>query len=97
MLEQIPSGKQETYYQLLATRVVQLAISKGNWNAIKEIWDRLEGKPIQRNELTGEGGAPVQVNIRLNPASTLLQTPASGQGERGSTNDNPLPKMEVGL
>lgn len=43
----------------MADKVVQLAL-EGDMQAIKEIGDRLEGKPAQRTEIVGEGGGPVQ-------------------------------------
>lgn len=49
-----PKGK--TYTELLVARLLELAISQGNIDAIEFIWDRLEGKPVQSVDL-GAGAA----------------------------------------
>lgn len=42
-----------------AEKLVELALN-GDIAALKEMGDRLEGKPTQRVEATGEGGGPIQ-------------------------------------
>jgi ribosomal protein L17 len=43
----------------MAEKIVDLALA-GDMQAIKEIGDRLEGKPTQRVEATGEDGGPIE-------------------------------------
>jgi len=47
---------------LLAQKVVNAAL-EGDMTAMKEIGDRLDGKPKQAVEQTGEGGGPILVTI----------------------------------
>ena len=44
----------------LAGTLLELALKKKDLAAIKEITDRIEGKAIQRSEITGEDGEPLQ-------------------------------------
>jgi hypothetical protein len=43
----------------MADKIVELALD-GDIQAIKEIGDRLEGKPAQRTEIVGDDGGPVE-------------------------------------
>lgn len=45
-----------------AEALVNMAIG-GDIAAIKELADRLEGKPIQKTEVAGEDGGPVVIEI----------------------------------
>jgi hypothetical protein len=42
----------------IARKLIQMALA-GNLDAIREIADRVEGKPRQRSEITGADGAPL--------------------------------------
>lgn len=44
----------------IADRLVDLA-GEGDMGAIKEIGDRLDGKPAQQQIVTGEDGGPVKI------------------------------------
>lgn len=46
----------------VAIALVDKALS-GDVNAIKEIGDRIDGKSMQINEITGAGGGPIQINV----------------------------------
>jgi len=46
----------------IAKKLVEMAI-KGDLKAAEMIGDRVEGKPMQRNELSGADGGPIQYNI----------------------------------
>lgn len=48
----------------LADKLVTLAMS-GDLGALKELGDRLEGKPAQAVEMTGAEGGPVQTINRI--------------------------------
>lgn len=47
----------------LATTLLELSLKKKDMAAIKEVLDRLEGKTVQRNELTGEDGGDLVINL----------------------------------
>lgn len=51
MLKKNDSGK--TYTEMLVARVLDLALSRGDMDAIEFIWDRLEGKVTQSVEHSG--------------------------------------------
>jgi hypothetical protein len=57
----------------LAEKLLQ-ACDKGDVPALKELGDRLEGKPIQQIEASGPNGGPIQVQkievLIVDPAST---------------------------
>lgn len=46
----------------IADKVVGLALAGEQW-AVKEIGDRLDGKPKQAVEATGEGGGPLTIKL----------------------------------
>lgn len=46
-----------------AAKVLLESAVAGKLDAIKELGDRLDGKAMQRNEHTGEGGGPLVVEI----------------------------------
>lgn len=48
---------------IIADKVATLAMD-GDLQAIKEIGDRLDGRPKQASEITGAEGGPVQVLIQ---------------------------------
>jgi hypothetical protein len=54
---------------VLATKLIELA-ANGDLSALKELGDRLDGKPAQSVAVTGEDGGPVQVQtINVLPVS----------------------------
>ena len=56
--EHADTGKKKL--RVLAQKLVDEAID-GNVQAMKEVADRMEGKPAQSKELTGDPEAPLQV------------------------------------
>ena len=48
---------------IIAEKLVEQAID-GEMEAIKEVSNRLDGKPAQAMELTGQEGGPLQIEIR---------------------------------
>ncbi len=46
----------------VAEKLVDEALN-GNMAAIKEVADRIEGKPAQQVELTGADGGPLQISL----------------------------------
>ena len=54
----------------LAKRLVDKALTEGDMQAFKEIGDRLEGKPAQMIEGTGEGGKIV-IQLTGDDANTI--------------------------
>lgn len=61
------NGKKTTYLNRIATKVVTLAAS-GDVPAIKELFDRIDGKPAQAVELSGDAANPVAFNMISRPA-----------------------------
>lgn len=58
-------GKDDPQYlDKLASRLVSVAMA-GEVGAIKEIGDRLDGKPAQAQEHSGPGGTPIPMKIEV--------------------------------
>lgn len=56
-------GTPNTKLRQIATKLVEKAIEGEGW-AIKEVADRVDGKPMQSVEHRGEEGGPLQFIIR---------------------------------
>lgn len=56
------TGEKTKKLRLLADRLVDEALN-GDVAAMKEIGDRLDGKPKQAAEVTGAGGGPLTLEI----------------------------------
>lgn len=54
----------------IAEKLVQMA-EEGDMQAIKEIGDRLDGKPKQQVEATGSGGGPIQITVQSDDSAAL--------------------------
>ena len=48
----------------VADKVIELAVG-GDSTAIKEIGDRLDGKPMQSTEISGPDGDPIPVGVKV--------------------------------
>ena len=55
-------GKPTKRIEVLAEQLVKEAM-QGDIQALKEIGDRLDGKPVQQNTVTGDPTAPVQILV----------------------------------
>jgi hypothetical protein len=55
---------------LLANRIVKEAIENCDWDAIHEIANRMDGKPRQQMELTGEDGDTIKMEFVTNAAES---------------------------
>lgn len=49
-LQKVPEGQKQTYAQILVKRIMSKAITDGDINAIKQIWQYMDGMPMQRIE-----------------------------------------------
>lgn len=58
----------------LADKVVAIAIDDGDVSAIKEIGDRMDGKPKQQTELTGADGEPLLTGIDVRVVPTAVRS-----------------------
>jgi len=54
----------EQWLDVIAARVVKAA-ADGDMVAAKEIGDRLDGKPVARNEVSGPDGGDIPVGINV--------------------------------
>lgn len=50
-LAEVPKGKKRTYLELLITKILTMAIGEGNTRMIKLIWNYIDGKPTERQEI----------------------------------------------
>ncbi len=56
--------EKRTWKQLIVRATLQLAM-KGNATALKEVWERLDGKVLQTEKLQLDGGDGKQVTIEV--------------------------------
>jgi len=54
-LEEVPKGEKATYLQLLLTKILTLAVEKGDQTMIRNIWNYVDGMPLQKIEAEIEG------------------------------------------
>jgi len=56
--------EKRTWRQLIVRATLQLAM-KGNATALKEVWERLDGKTLQTEkvQLDGAEGKPIQIHV----------------------------------
>ena len=62
VMREVKKGEPTRRLQALAEKVVKMAL-KGDAMMIKEIGDRLDGKPRQQIEHGGEGGGPFKIEV----------------------------------
>ena len=55
-LEEVPEGQTKTYLELLVSRYMKNAIQDGDTQLIRDLINRVDGMPTQRQELTGKDG-----------------------------------------
>jgi hypothetical protein len=55
---------------LLAAKVVNAAVEKCDWDAIHEIANRMDGKPRQQMELSGEDGDTIKLEFVTDAAQS---------------------------
>jgi hypothetical protein len=57
-------GKKKAFTggELLAFRLFNRGVIKGDMSAMREIIDRVEGRPLQKQEVTGKNGEPLRDN-----------------------------------
>lgn len=65
-LKSTEPGHKKERAQELAEKLVLIAYG-GDLPAIKEVLDRVEGKAVQRTELSGVGGEPIEISTDLSP------------------------------
>lgn len=62
-------GPDPTFGQMIAFKLVAMS-AKGDMMAMRELLDRVEGKVVQKAELTGAGGGPLQASIEVTFVNT---------------------------
>lgn len=60
-LEEYPEGNTKTYLELLVNRYMKNAIQDGDTQLIRDLINRVDGMPTQRNEVTGKDGEPLVI------------------------------------
>lgn len=62
-LSEVPTGHKKTYLELLIDRILQKAISEGDSQIIKQIWNYIDGMPKQSWETKNDGSARTLVDM----------------------------------
>lgn len=63
MMKEMLANKPEIKQSIGA--VIAAKAMEGDPTAIKTLWQYMDGMPKQAVEMTGEGGGPLQVNIKM--------------------------------
>jgi hypothetical protein len=76
--KKLPGADDQTIADALAARLIKLALKENakSLEALLAIFDRVEGKPFQRTELTGEGGGPVTFETPASRAEVVARIQA---------------------
>jgi hypothetical protein len=69
-LQECPEGKQKTYLHYLVEKIMKKAVIDDDVSMIKDIIDRVDGKPQQRTDLTTGGKELPQPLLNLNAIRT---------------------------
>ena len=69
--EPLPEGL--TKADKLAITLLKLAIDEANLDAIRYVYDRLDGKPVEPQEISGPRGKAVTILLRWADGSQLSQ------------------------
>lgn len=64
-LEECPDGNTKTYLELLVARYLKQAIQDGDTQLIKDLIDRVDGKPKQSTDITSNGKDLQQVLVKF--------------------------------
>ncbi len=64
LLEKVPDDpKRRSYAELVCTSLMKQAL-EGNIYALRELFERIDGKIPQPQEISGQGGVPLILEIR---------------------------------
>ena len=59
-LQECPEGSKATYLELLINRIFKQAIQDGDASMIKDMINRVDGMPVQKNQHTGDNDEPIK-------------------------------------
>jgi len=76
-LEKVPKGQTATYLELIVKRILKNAIEDGDQNAIKQIWNYIDGMPKQSIETT------ISDDRTKDKLDSLIES-LNGQGKSGN-------------
>jgi Family of unknown function (DUF5681) len=62
-LEKIAEGKDYTYEEAFIKAILKKAIVDQDTGMMKTVWEQLDGKPLQRSEITGKDGKELPTPI----------------------------------
>jgi len=62
-LEEVPDGQKKTYLELLVLRYMKNAVQDGDSRLIRDLINRVDGMPMQKQEITGKDGESLNIRI----------------------------------
>ena len=83
-LAEIPEGKNKTYLHYLIEQILKKAVIEGDQQTIKQIWNYIDGMPLQNTDITS-GGKPLPMLYAIsNNESHAEDTPNAEENTGGS-------------
>lgn len=62
-LEALADGSADTNEKILIKTIIKRAAVDGDVGMIRTVWEQLDGKPLQRTELSGTDGSPLKIEV----------------------------------
>jgi len=62
-LENLADGTADTNEKILIKTIIKRAAVDGDVGMIRTVWEQLDGKPLQRTELSGTDGSPLKIEV----------------------------------
>jgi hypothetical protein len=62
-LEKIADGKEYTYEEAFIKAILKKAIVDQDTGMMRTVWEQLDGKPLQRSEITGKDGKSISITF----------------------------------
>jgi len=68
-LADIPDGQKHSFAEIIVKKILHMCLN-GDTSMIKDLINRVDGMPVQRNEDTGKDGEPIQHEVTIKLVSS---------------------------